>query len=394
MGAAHSGSDGAEPSKKTHLEGTHRVCPPEETLRRLRPLLGYLGVTRVADVTWLDDTGVPVYQAVRPNSYLLSVAQGKGLTPALAEVSAVMEAIELWHAERLGPGEHTATVGEVEGELEYAVDELAGLRSRNHLNPAVRLGWSSARHLVSGGPSLIPAQYLRLDGRVRDVWAPQLFLASSNGLASGNTFDEAVLHGLYETIERDSLVRTGPGPAPRVLDLDSVEGSARQLIEQVAGRGVQVVIEVLESPLGLPCLRARITSEPFPELFLGMGAHLDRDVALCRALTEAVQSRVTTIAGSRDDMSAEAYHRAAAVRAGRTAAPDLESMFNLAERVSYRDLPTLCQPTLADDLGLVAAQVHRSTGRDPLVVDHTRADVGIPVVRVVCPRLLFDADLV
>src|SRR4051812_26986037 len=73
---------------KTVLAGTHRVRPPEETLRCIEPHFRRLGITRLADLTWLDDIGIPVYQAVRPNSYTLSVAQGKGLTPLLAKVSA------------------------------------------------------------------------------------------------------------------------------------------------------------------------------------------------------------------------------------------------------------------------------------------------------------------
>ena len=73
--------------------------PPEETLARLVPHLGRMGITRVANVTGLDRVGVPVVTAVRPNARSLAVSQGKGLTLAAAKVSAIMEAAELYHAE-------------------------------------------------------------------------------------------------------------------------------------------------------------------------------------------------------------------------------------------------------------------------------------------------------
>lgn len=383
----------AESSEKNYFDGTHRVCPPEETMRRITPLLGRLGVTRLADITWLDDTGIPVYQAIRPESYLMAVAQGKGLTPALAKVSAAMEAIEIWHAERLGPGDRVATVAEVADGLGYRIEELSGLRPRNHLNPALRLEWSYARQLIGGARTLVPTEYLRLDGRVTGAWAPPLFVVTSNGLASGNTFTEAVLHGLYEIIERDAVVRTGQAPSPCVLDNATVDARARELIDQMVGSGLQVVVEVLETPVEVPSFRARIIGDAFPEVFLGMGSHLDREVALCRALTEAVQSRVTNISGVRDDMTAETYRRAEAVREGRAAAPNLDRIFADSRRVSYREIPSVRHNSLSEDRRVVAGRVHRVTGRDPLVVDHTRPDVGVPVVRVVCPGLTFDLYL-
>ena len=60
-----------------------------------------MGITRLADVTGLDRIGVPVFQAIRPLSRSVSVSQGKGLDPDAARASALMEAVETWHAERI-----------------------------------------------------------------------------------------------------------------------------------------------------------------------------------------------------------------------------------------------------------------------------------------------------
>jgi ribosomal protein S12 methylthiotransferase accessory factor len=82
------------PTRKAFKAGTHRHVGPEQTLARVRPFLGRMGITRVANVTGLARIGIPVVQAVRPNSRSLSVSQGKGLTLAAAKASALMEAGE------------------------------------------------------------------------------------------------------------------------------------------------------------------------------------------------------------------------------------------------------------------------------------------------------------
>src|SRR5690242_11549896 len=69
-------------------------------LGALQPKLAAVGITRLADVTGLDRVGLPVVLAVRPLGRSLAVSQGKGLTREQAAVSAILEAMELHHAER------------------------------------------------------------------------------------------------------------------------------------------------------------------------------------------------------------------------------------------------------------------------------------------------------
>ena len=86
---------------KEYRVGTHRALAPEETLFRVERFSKPMGITRVADVTGLDVIGIPVVMAIRPNSRAIAVAQGKGATLAAAKASAIMEAIEGYHAERI-----------------------------------------------------------------------------------------------------------------------------------------------------------------------------------------------------------------------------------------------------------------------------------------------------
>src|SRR5207244_6295350 len=89
---------------KAFRYGTHRSVAPSETLIRFRPFASRMGITRLGNVTGLDRIGIPVVVAVRPNSRSVSVSQGKGLDLAQAMASALMEAIEGFHAEEIGEG--------------------------------------------------------------------------------------------------------------------------------------------------------------------------------------------------------------------------------------------------------------------------------------------------
>src|SRR5918994_7932914 len=85
--------------RKRLFAGSHRTRVPVETLEQLLPIKHRFGITRVANVTGLDRIGLPVVLATRPNSRSVAVSQGKGTSLEAAKASAVMEAIELWHAE-------------------------------------------------------------------------------------------------------------------------------------------------------------------------------------------------------------------------------------------------------------------------------------------------------
>ena len=84
------------------LGGTYRAYEPHETLAKLQPLIwDTFGISRVANITGLDNINIPTYTAIRPLSKLVTTSQGKGITHDLAKISAIMESIEGWHCETM-----------------------------------------------------------------------------------------------------------------------------------------------------------------------------------------------------------------------------------------------------------------------------------------------------
>ncbi|GAA1026335.1 MULTISPECIES: YcaO-like family protein [Amycolatopsis] len=374
---------------KVVFDGTHRSRRPEETWEWIKPKLPRLGITRVADVTWLDEIGIPVFQAMRPNALTLSVSQGKGVSAALARVSGVMEGVELWHAEHpLAFPSETAAVGEAERFIGYRVDELA-LAARHYLNPDTRLAWRTARRVEGGGTSLVPVELITLDFRFDERWLPPLFRISSNGLASGNTLDEALLHGMYEVVERDSMARRAAGEQSLLVHPETVDNAGLAvLLEKYRAAKVHVQMSFLPNPFGIPAFDVLIWSDAFPATFTGSGAHLDAAVALSRALTEAAQSRATAIAGARDDIGKAPYREARVFGVRRSSdSPPFTAQDGPA--IPFADIESAPLATLAGEVRDVAARVERVTGHAPLYVDLTQPDLAVPVAHVVCPGTSF-----
>lgn len=293
------------------LDGTFRLCRPEETWARLAPLLAPAGITRVANVTGLDMVGTPTCMVVRPLSRSLSVSQGKGLTWDLARVSGVMESMEAFHAENFVAPGFTVDTGE------YLMDTAFMSVADLPLRPEVRAGDLGLMHWIEAEPlagerRYIPRELVDMDFTLSNAWRQQIFAPSSNGLAGGNTREEALIHALCEVIERDEIAFwlvahqfAGQADATR-MKIDGIDDPlCADLIGRCREAGLQLAIWDASQSIGVPCFMAAIHDAEGRTLYhsraSGSGCHPLRRVALLRALTEAFQSRLTNIAGTRDD---------------------------------------------------------------------------------------------
>lgn len=364
--------------------GTHRAVGPERTFRRMEPLLRRAGITRVADITGLDWIGIPVYQAIRPNSRNISVSQGKGVTHAQARVSALMESIETFHAEEIALPTVRATVGAMRPELRYDPYTLA-LSTPTWLTDETFLEWVPATDLSDGTATWVPKPLCELNFGVEERLHVPLFQPSSDGLASGNTYLEAVLHGLCEVIERDATSRVpvvGHDPERAVAPQSIYPRLAARILERVSRAGMVTRIVDVSGPTGLPCFLVHLDDPDRTGPYAGSGCHFSRLTAFLRALTEAAQSRLAYISGSRDDLRRRSYGarpRASGLQGDRPAEQPATA--------SYRDVPTWATRGPVRDLDQIVGRVRAVTGASPLAVDLTRPDFGVPVVRVVAPGL-------
>jgi YcaO-like protein with predicted kinase domain len=380
-------------ARKRHLDGTHRTVDPALTLERLLPDLPRVGITRVAVITGLDVVGIPVVMVCRPNGRSLSVSQGKGVDLVAAKVSGIMEALEAWHAENVLLPLRLATYRELR-EVDTVVDvEQLPRPSWSRFHPDLSILWIEGTDVIGGGRVWVPYECVHLDFRTPGPQGTGCFLANGTGLAAGNHLLEAVSHALCETVERDAFAlweaRTDDDRAERRVALDTVgDPGCHRLLEAYERAGVGVAAWDLTTDVGLPVFSVTIVdrrtdaARRLPAA-TGGGCHPDRGVALSRALTEAAQSRLTVIAGSRDDCPPSLYRRLKDA----TAIGSHVTAVEAAAPRSFGDVERVSGDSIDADVTHELDRLRAVGLRHAILVDLSRPEVGVPVVRMVVPGL-------
>ena len=179
---------------KAYRLGTHRTTSPEETLDRARPHLRAMGITRIANVTGLDDIGIPVVMVVRPNSRSISVSQGKGSELAAAKASGVMEAIETYHAEHITLPLKFASFQELDEDHPMIDVSRLPFSVENGYRDDRALLWIEGRNMMDDRPLWLPHELVHTDYTLPQPTGSGCFTANTNGLASGNHILEAIAH--------------------------------------------------------------------------------------------------------------------------------------------------------------------------------------------------------
>jgi ribosomal protein S12 methylthiotransferase accessory factor len=381
------------PAIKEYLYGTHRLCDPCETWEYIAPFFGELGITRLADVTGLDSIGIPVCMAVRPNSKSLSVSQGKGLTLMLARVSAAMESIEAYHAENTRIKTVKASYRELVKESEVTLPYELNLHPRTVYHEDLPLEWALGMDLIQNKEVYVPYDLIHLRFLYDGFHLP-VVKQSSNGLASGNNLPEAISHGICEVVERDATVlwqlgQREDGNRSNLINLETIDSPPiQELLGRVKKTQQKILIWDQTSDVGIPCFGCVIVEGVTQKLvqphgiFGGYGSHLSKEIAVIRAITEAAQARLTFISGARDDRFRSSY---ATMEVANNHGSWERFLASEQPLVDYRAIPSLETPSFEQDVA-VELELLKKAGLDrAIVVDLTRPEYGIAVVRVIIP---------
>ncbi|MEM0240591.1 MAG: YcaO-related McrA-glycine thioamidation protein [Candidatus Nezhaarchaeales archaeon] len=377
---------------KRYFAGTHRALDPEETLSLIEPKIKTIGVTRISDITGLDRVGIPIYSCVRPRAAegAVSVYSGKGITDTLAKISAIMEAIERYSAEVRPQDEDMMIKGSYkELSARYSVLDPTTLILPNlsSYDRSSILRWIRGYDLVQGEDVLVPVS------AVFHPYNPKgdlhLFRTNTNGLASGNTIEEAILHGLMEVVERDAwsiaeLSRNGG----KIIEVPSKYKLVRELMEKFERASIEVYLRDITSDIGIPTIAAVSDDVLLKDpalLTIGFGSHLDPEIAAIRALLEVAQSRLVQIQGAREDT-----HRANLMRMigyERIKRINKHWFSKSDEVIKLSELPHLARDDILDEILLVVDVLRRRGFDRVVVVNLTRPEISIPTVRVIVPGL-------
>lgn len=408
----------SRPKAVQSLNG-HRAMAPTEMLRRLAPLVdpvtGIVKDVRRAPGSpefihaFLSGENLamrsPTLAGLRAG--LRSLSGGKGLTEVEARVSALGEAVERYSGTRQGDEPvvrdtyralgHTA-VHPNSSQL-YAVRQL---QERAHWNARgsrlqyvpprfdeeLPTDWTPVWSLTADRPRLLPTSMLYFSEEA----SPDGLCADSNGNAAGSCREDALVQGFLELIERDAVALWWYNRTRHAaIDLDAFgEPDFHRLRDGYGSLRREVWALDLTSDFGIPVIAAlsRRTDKPTEDIVFGFGAHFDPRLALRRALTEMGQL-LPLVSSATEQGTGYRSTDAEPLNWWRHATIANQSYLRPDRRLPRRDPAFWAYaPTadLRDDVALITESV-RSRGMELLVLDQTRPDLEVPVVKVLVPGL-------
>ncbi|WP_328581127.1 TOMM precursor leader peptide-binding protein [Streptomyces sp. NBC_00370] len=346
-------------------------------------------------------------------SGLRQVNGGKGTTPLEAEVSALCESVERYsgcvHGDEARISARYTDLGERAVHPDtcqlYDPAQFAGRTEWNAAHSGFQyvpapfeedatIDWTPVWSLTEGRHKLLPTALLYFATsaeRLNPVRGRRFAHADSNGNAAGSSLEDAVLQGFLELVERDAVAlwwynRTRQ-PA---VDLDTAADPWTDELRQVhRSLGREVWALDLTSDFGIPVFVAlsRRTDKPAEDIVFGFGAHFDARIALRRSLTELNQLLPAAL-GAKPDGSGYTLTDPEPLDWWRNATLDSDPYLRPAPEPARR-LTDFARPRgddLLDDINAVTELV-RERGLELLVLDQTRPDVGLPVVKVLVPGL-------
>ncbi|GAB1394965.1 TOMM precursor leader peptide-binding protein [Rhodocyclaceae bacterium] len=407
-------------------DGGHRNVTPEKTLRRYEPLVSPITgvVSQLVSVREADGLA-HVFIAGHNGAFALDrldhlkrslrdASAGKGVSESQAKASALCEAIERYSGLRQGDevittasyrqmrAEHGEAVIHPNAVMRYSARQLAEHEAWNArkskfnrvpepLDEDLPIDWTPVWSLTHAVERYLPTQLLYYQSPASQDCECFFAMGCSNGNASGNNLEEAVSQGLFELVERDAVALWWYNRL-RKPGVDIASFGEPWLIDlaeyyDILGRDMWALD--ITSDLKIPTFVAvsRLRAGPQDRLLFGLGCHLDARIALQRAFAEMNQmlglAREGQEAGDLDIEDAEtlAWLTGATLETEPYMAPDTTQPAR-----TRADFPVCHSGDLLADLKLCRQRIE-ALGMEVLVLDQTRADVGMPVAKVIVPGL-------
>jgi oxazoline/thiazoline synthase len=388
------------PSRATVARFRKHVSPLTGVVSRLEPINADLPLN--TNFYAMHNFSAPAETVDELREGLSGGSFGKGSTAEQGEASALMEAIERYSGIFQGdeirvtrrftdftPGDAIPPNDVLLFSDRQYRGELASIMGQDvtptppPFDPSAKIEWSPVWSLRDERFKYLPTSLLYFFHTGGS--AAGYIHADSNGCAAGNTIEEAIVQGFLELIERDSYAIWWYNRLQRPeLDLSQFDDPyVRDLKIQLADTGRRLWVLDITSDLGVPSFvalsHAKQDGHDFVEY--GSGSHFNARVALLRALTEVNQFLSIGLMGARNaaPSSREGVtpfylrdHPYLTPNGHAPVRPDRDSDFG---RLDKREQVRACV-NLAERHGL-----------DFLVLDQTRPDIEVPVVRVIVPGL-------
>jgi bacteriocin biosynthesis cyclodehydratase domain-containing protein len=410
--------------KKFIADGGHRCVSPEETFERYKHHISPItGVVRELGKLSRNSNGLtPTYFAKHHFASIFDEfsflqqnlggrSAGKGRTEAQAKASAFCEAIERYSGVFQGDEYRIKSsyqqlgnraihpnycMNNSENQYENRIEWNAKCgsffqRVPEPFDETREIEWTPVWSFTQQDFKYLPTAYCYFgypQSAQPDCWA------DTNGCAAGNTLEEAILQGFMELVERDSVALWWYNRISRQrVDLESFdEPYFQDLTNYYCSINREIWVIDITSDLNIPAFAAisRRCDREVEDIILGFGAHFDPKLAVQRALTEVNQLLPPVLTANADGTTQYASSAdPPVINWWKTATlqnqPYLVPASQIAAKV-YSDYSRVDNKDLLDDIKL-CQQIVEQKGMEMLVLDQTRPDIGLRVVKVIVPGM-------
>jgi ribosomal protein S12 methylthiotransferase accessory factor len=283
-------------------------------------------------------------------------------------------------------------------EQQYANREDINLHASNRrlfvpkpFDPEAHVEWTPVWSLTHESVRWLPTAWCFL--AYPEPLSDTTCIGCSNGNAAGNTVEEAILQGLLELVERDAIATWWYNRLRRpAVDIDAFnEPYVDDLVAHVRKAGRELWVLDITSDLGIPVFAAvsGAGERGGEDVRFGFGAHFDMRIALLRAVTEVNQKLVAVV--RHPGLEPPPPRPAGTMSASGSHVVDVATLPHLvpadeAPPTGPRDHHWHSTDDIRDDV-LTGKRLVEERGMELLVLDQTRPDIGLPVVKVIVPGL-------
>ena len=380
---------------KTYTLDQDKVITPEETLNKAYDVLARCHLDIFKEFVPINILDIPLYFAKGGVDYVNTVhaehSSGKGFTHKQAQASGLMELIERFSAFSY-KYELLHTYSEIKDKvpdfkrffplLTHMPDEAKIITELAD----IPLHWSYAYNLTKQQNTLIPQIYQDI------VW--------SNGLAAGNTIEEAILQGICEIIERHvvSNIELNKIETPTITP-DSIQNPmAIELINKFKDTNMEIILKDFTLEMEIPTIGAigyykagEKLVDDYEWRMIVAGTHTDPLKALLRALTELVQALKSFLHLKKDKQEKLLkFVDEGIIKSGILTKKAISYIENSSQQTNFDEIKNYAKHDIKDEIEM-CVNILAQKGIEILVVDMTHSELHIPVVRVAGLNSLLNA---
>ncbi len=373
---------------KVYILETHRAKTPDSTLQCVERMKEVIGMMSFWNATSVDRIGIPVFTCdrLRPDGSITSHT-GKGVSPIQAQVSITMEAIERYCSEfmkeyrkMLIPGSYNL----LRTQCNVLDPETLILSSNSNYHRDSEIYWVRGYDLLREEMILVPACAVYHPYHEDKTF---LFATHTNGIAAGNTMEEAVIHGLAEVIERDawSIAQYTLNYTDALFIEDRLENQfIIDIFKKLEAAEIEIFAKDITSDIGVPVVAAFSRDLVHRRMLPidGFGAHLDPRVAMIRALLEVTTTRALFL----QKYGIEGMQGSPLYLSSREE-DNHDPRFYAYRQKGFSELEVGYSQDILQDIRSIMKRLSSRGLTRVIAVNLTRKDVGIPTVRMIVPGM-------